>query len=87
MNLETNVQVWREGSQYIAHALPIDVMSSAASIEAAKAALDEALRLFITTAEEAGTLDDLLEEAGYVREADRWVSPLVVATERRALAV
>jgi predicted RNase H-like HicB family nuclease len=65
MMLETTVQVWREGAQYVAHAMPIDVMSSGPTPESARAALDEALRAFVGAAAEMGTLNDILLECGY----------------------
>jgi predicted RNase H-like HicB family nuclease len=87
VTIETTVQIWQEGDQFIAHAMPIDVMSSGPSPQAARAALDEALHLFIRTAAEAGTLDQLLEECGYVRGQDTWISPRIVASEQYAVAV
>lgn len=60
MNLETTVRIWKEGSQYVAHALPLDVMSSGPSPDAARHALDEAVRAFLLTAADAGTLEQIL---------------------------
>jgi predicted RNase H-like HicB family nuclease len=60
MNLETTVHIWKEGSQYVAHALPLDVMSSGSTPDAARHALDEAIRAFLLTAADAGTLDQIL---------------------------
>ena len=87
MNIETTVHIWQEGDQFVAHAMPIDVMSSGATSNAARAALDEAVRLFLKTAADSGTLDELLEERGYRRSADGWMSPAFVALERHAVAV
>jgi predicted RNase H-like HicB family nuclease len=61
MEIDCTVQIWREGSQFIAHAMPIDVASSGATPQAARAALDEAVKLFIKTAEQNGTLREILE--------------------------
>jgi len=49
MHIDYTVQVWREGDQYVAHAMPLDVASSGPSPEAAKKAADEAVRLFLAT--------------------------------------
>ncbi len=87
MNIETTVHIWQENGQFVAHAMPIDVMSSGASPESSRIALDEAVRLFLRTAADAGTLDEVLEECGYVRSADGWTSPAFVALERHAVAV
>ncbi len=87
MNVDYNVQVWKEGDQFIAHAMPIDVVSSGKTSDKAKAALDEAVHLFLATAAEAGTLQQVLEEAGYEHNRDRWSSPSWIAIERRSSVV
>ena len=53
MEIEYHVQIWKEGDQFIAHAMPLDVASSGSSPEAARQALDEAVRLFLRTAAES----------------------------------
>ena len=49
INIEYTVSIWREGQDYIAHAMPLDVMSSGDPKEA-RQALQEAVSLFLTTA-------------------------------------
>ena len=87
MKIEYTVQIWREGGQFIAHAMPLDVASSGETPQAARAALDEAVRLFILTAEEQGTIQELLEEAGYSNENGNWQSPDWVCFEKHTAAV
>ena len=64
IKLDYTVQVWKEGKQFIAHAMPLDVASSGPTPDAARQAVDEAMRLFLTTAAEEGTLDEVLKDAG-----------------------
>jgi predicted RNase H-like HicB family nuclease len=87
MNLETTVHIWKEGGQYVAHAMPLDVMSSGSTPESARQALDEAVRAFLLTAADSGTLEQILEDCGYERRGDRWSSPNFVALERHELAL
>ena len=87
MTIETTTRVWREGKHYIAHALPLDVASSGDSPEAARRALREAVELFVATAREHGTLDDVLDECGYRFEAGKWVAPQIVEQQQETLAV
>jgi predicted RNase H-like HicB family nuclease len=84
MNLEYTVQIWQEGKQFVAHAMPLDVMSAGATPQEARSALYEAVDLFLATAADIGTLNDILEESGYVRERGTWVSPAWIAVERHA---
>jgi predicted RNase H-like HicB family nuclease len=65
INIEYTVQIWKEGNQFISHAMPLDDMSSGQTPEEARKALDEAVNLFLATAADMGTLDEILEEAGY----------------------
>jgi predicted RNase H-like HicB family nuclease len=86
-NLEYTVRIWKEGEQFIAHAMPLDVMSSGSTVEAAREALDEAVSLFLDTALEVGTLEEILHECGFDQQQGRWVSPPWVAVERHSAVV
>ena len=87
MNLEYTVQIWQEGDQFIAHAMPLDVMSSGHTIDAAREALDEAVELFLDTAAEVGTLEEVLQECGFDLQEGRWVSPSWIAVEKHSAVV
>ena len=45
----------------------------------------EAVRLFLEEAGKMGTLEQLLEEVGYVRREGRWEPPELVRSERASL--
>ncbi len=87
VTIDYTVQVWREGTQFIAHAMPLDVASSGDSPENARKAVDEAVRLFIATASAHGTLDEVLEDSGYQRETEKWRSPAWLGIEQRLAEV
>jgi predicted RNase H-like HicB family nuclease len=87
MEIDYTVQIWREGSQFIAHAMPLDVASSGATPQAARTALDEAVKLFIKTAEQHGTLTEVLEDAGYEHDGALWRSPDWIGIEKHSAAV
>ena len=87
LNIEYMTQIWQEGDQFVAHAMPLDVMSAGETVEDARHALAEAVDLFLTTATEMGTLSEVLEESGYEFQKDHWVSPVWVATERQSAVV
>ncbi|MBN2122821.1 MAG: hypothetical protein JW821_00885 [Deltaproteobacteria bacterium] len=87
MNIEYTVQIWREGNQFIAHATPIDVMSSGPSAEEAREALKEAVHLFLETLKEMGTLEEVLEECGYEPLGGNMIGPSWVAIEKQSLSI
>jgi len=82
MQIEYTIQIWREGDQYVVHAMPLDVASAGATPEAARAAVHEAVKLFLDTARAHGTLAEVLEDAGYAQVGDEWQSPGWVGIER-----
>ncbi len=67
--------------------MPLDVMSSGPTPDEARTAVDEAVHLFLVTAIDMGTLDDILVEAGYDLRQGNWVGPVWVATERRTTEI
>ena len=87
MDIDYTVQIWREGSQFIAHAMPLDVASSGTTPQAARTALDEAVKLFIKTADEQGTLNEALEDAGYEHDGVLWRCPDWISIEKHSAPV
>lgn len=85
MKLQYTVQIWREDGQYVAHAMPIDVASSGDSPESARQAVDEAVKLFLSTAAAHGTLPQVLEDAGYRRVRGEWHGPVWSGFEQRSI--
>jgi len=87
MDIEYTIHIWKEENQFIAHGMPLDVISSGQTPDQAKAALFEAVDLFLDTAEEMGNLDEILQESGYRHHQRTWVSPTWVAVERHSAPV
>jgi predicted RNase H-like HicB family nuclease len=87
INIEYTVQIWKEGNQFVAHAMPLDIMSGGKTPEEARKALDEAVHLFLITAAEMGTLEEILEETGYERLNRSWVGPSWVAIEKHSTEI
>lgn len=87
LNIDYTVQIWLEGQHYTAHAMPIDVMSSGLSPDEARQAVDEVVHLFLVTAKDMGTLDEILEECGYSHQKQYWMSPSWIAIEKRSTLV
>jgi hypothetical protein len=75
MRLEIEAEVFPEGSFIVAHAKALDVSSCGTTADEAVRALLEAVRLFVTTALEMGTFEQILIESGYVRQGDEWIVP------------
>ena len=85
MKLQYTVQIWHEDDQYAALAMPIDVVSSGDSPESARQAVDEAVKLFLSTTSGHGTLRQVLEDVGYRRIRGEWRCPVWSGFEQRSV--
>ena len=81
------VEIFREDDIYVALSPELNVSSFGETIEEAKSAIKEAIEAFIEECEVMGTLDDILEEAGFTKNLDMWISRSPIAEERIALAM
>jgi predicted RNase H-like HicB family nuclease len=69
-------ELFEEDGQVVALCPELNVSSYADTLEQAIDSLKEAVELFLEECQSMGTLDMVLEEAGYRREtvnADRWI--------------
>jgi len=74
--------VFQENETFVAYCPELDVSSCGGSVEHAKSMLKTAVRLFLEEAEKMGTLEDILDEANYNKDAGgKWLPPRLVATE------
>lgn len=84
-NLNFTIQIFKEGPTYVAHNPELAVSSCGDTMDKAESNLREALTGFLKSAEKLGTLAEILEEAGYVRKAKKWLEPQLVLTGRLSL--
>ncbi len=72
MYLPLKIAVFKEGDVFVAVASELNVSSYGDTIEGAKESLREAVDAFIEECQEMGTLDEVLEEAGFSRINETW---------------
>ena len=75
MEIQFTTRIFKEGRTYVAHALELDVSSCAGSQDKAIRNLREVVRLFLEEAEKMGTLEQILEEAGYSKGRQKLAPP------------
>lgn len=73
------VVYFEEGSVIIAHCIPLDVSSCGNDLEEARRNIRDAVAGFIETCEEMGTLEEVLEESGFVKQGENWIPPALVS--------
>lgn len=86
MEIQFTTRIFKDGRTFVAHALELDVSSCGGSKEKALRNLKEAVRLFLEEAERMGTLEQILEEAGYIKKSQKKItSPKFLGIERVTL--
>jgi predicted RNase H-like HicB family nuclease len=88
VQIDFDMIVFREGQSYVACCPELDVSSCGRDVDEARANLKTAVRLLIEETARLGTLDQVLQDAGYVPDGmGGYISPKVVATESTSVAV
>jgi predicted RNase H-like HicB family nuclease len=82
MEIQFTTQIFKEGPSFVAHTRELDVSSCGGTREKALRNLKEAVRLFLEEAEKMGTLEQILEEAGYRKRKNMFEGPQLITTRR-----
>lgn len=67
-------EIFREGDLYVGLCPELNVSSFGETIDEARRSLHEAIEAFIEECEAMDTFEEVMEEAGFVKEYDTWVS-------------
>ena len=86
MNISVRIEVFREGDVYVALSPELNVSSFGETIEDAKRSVREAIEAFIEECETMGTLEEVLEETGFIKVDDSWELRKPVSEESLAIA-
>ncbi|MCX5847564.1 MAG: hypothetical protein NTW12_14625 [Deltaproteobacteria bacterium] len=65
MKIKVTEEIWKEGGMYVAYCPELDMASCGESIEDAKNNLKEVISINFVECKKMGTLDQLLQEAGF----------------------
>jgi predicted RNase H-like HicB family nuclease len=84
--IAVEVRIFREGDVYVALCPELEISSFGDDIESAKESFKEALAAFLEECEALGTLEEVLEESGFVKEKDLWIPEEPVLREQLAVS-
>ena len=85
--IDYDVIVFKEDETFVAYCPELDISSCGNTVEHAKEMLKTAVRLFLEESEKIGTLEDILEESKYKKDASgRWLPPKLIATELMSIS-
>ncbi len=74
-------EFFREGELFVALAPELNVSSFGETLEEAKRSIQEAVEAFVEECERMGTLEEVMEEAGFVKKNDAWAPREPIAAE------
>jgi predicted RNase H-like HicB family nuclease len=86
-NLTFTIQIFREEKLFVAYNPELDVSSCGPTLEKAKINIKDAISGFLKSAAKMGTLNGILEEAGYIYRRTHWVDPELVTLDRMSVSV
>ena len=86
-HLTFTIQIFREGKLFVAYNPELDVSSCGSTLEKAKMNIKDAIRGFLKSSAKMGTLNEILEEAGYMYRRTHWVDPELVTLDRMSVSV
>jgi predicted RNase H-like HicB family nuclease len=86
-DISFTVHTFKEGKTFIAYVPELDLSSCGATDEEARKNVRDAVRGFLETSAEMGTLAEILEEAGYERNGETWRAPEFVSLDRLTMSI
>jgi predicted RNase H-like HicB family nuclease len=87
MYIPLKIEVFKEDDVFVAVSSELNVSSFGDTVEEARASLREAIDAFIEECQSMGTLDDVLEEAGFSRTNGTWEPRKPVLEEELSLSI
>ena len=81
------VHVFKEGGVFVAHVPELDVSSCGDTADKARQNIQIAVQGYLLTAEEKGTLNEIMEEAGYRSSGDGWLAPEFVSLDHLTVSL
>ncbi|MFQ6042492.1 MAG: type II toxin-antitoxin system HicB family antitoxin [Candidatus Poribacteria bacterium] len=79
-------EIFQEDDVYVGLCPELNVSSYGEDIDEAKQSLQEAVEGFLETCEAMGTLEEVLEEAGFFHVQDAWISREPIIEERLSIS-
>ncbi|MFH1392393.1 MAG: hypothetical protein ABIG90_01780 [bacterium] len=87
IQIQFTSQIWQEGKSFVSYAPQLQVASCGKTQEQARTNLIEAIEGFIEVSRDMGTLNEILQEAGFAKMPAKhyWIAPEILAFERLSL--
>jgi predicted RNase H-like HicB family nuclease len=70
MKIKLTEEIWKEGNMYVCFCPELDIASCGKSVEESKKNLKEVISINFEECRKMGTLNQLLQDAGFTEEVD-----------------
>jgi len=70
MKIKVTEEIWKEGGMYVAYCPELDISSCGESVEESKKNLKEVISITFAECRKMGTLNQLLQEAGFSEDQE-----------------
>lgn len=70
MKVKVTEEIWKEGNMYVSYCPELDMASCGESIEESKKNLKEVISINFVECRKTGTLQQLLQDAGFTEDQD-----------------
>jgi predicted RNase H-like HicB family nuclease len=85
MKINFNIKYFKEDDSIVALCPELQVSSFGETLEDAELSIKDALALFLEGCAELGTLNEIMEEAGFMKIGDEWILRTPVKTSETSL--
>ncbi len=82
-----DTHIFKEGDTFVAYVPALDISSCGATDDEARRNIRDAVRGFLAASADLGTIDEVLQEAGYQRDGDVWRAPEFVSVNRLTMSI
>ena len=88
-SVQTEIPVFflKEGETFICYTPAFDLAASGNTLEEAKKSFDTSCKLILETVIKDGTLDEVLQNYGWVKSKNRWSPPRLIGQESKDIQI
>ncbi len=87
LDISFTIHIFKEGPTFVAYVPELDLSSCGATEQEARKNVRDAVSGFLETSAEMGTLPEILEEAGYQRDGEKWRPPEFISLDHSTVSV
>jgi len=87
INTELPVSILREGDSFVAYSPALDISTAGKTYTEVQTRFKELVEIFFEELKEMGTLNETLENLGWVKKKSRMVSPFFVSHNMMSVSI